>query len=394
MEQTRHNPTPQKVMDNRVKSYNGINYHYDQLGNIICREAQGVIQNLSYDLFNRLIGVETLTKLKDNTWEKDTWAYEYDALDHRIKKAKILDDGTQTEITEFLWDDTHLLQEIYANGFYTYVYTDPDSYEPLAQIHNWTNAEGESHETVYYFHCDQAGLPREMTDQNGNLVWYGDYDALGRLCSETPIAPNVHQPFRLQGQYYDPESGLHYNFHRYYDTNFGRFITQDPIGLAGGSNAYFAFPNTQTWADPLGLTGAYFMRNQNDGCYVGKGKITRMNRSARQRFTQDSNNPKTAQPDLCVHREFGDNIVALMVEHLLIERFNATDPLDKGGCFNQINSFGARLYNNRLTDKQRKKYKVTSDQRKLAAEQAEKMIDDIQIGKCSLETACPNLKSK
>ena len=129
-------------------------------------------------------------------------------------------------------------------------------------------------------------------------------------------------------------------------------------------------------------------------CYTGKGKKPRMNRSARQRFTQDVNDPKTAKPDLCVHRDFGDDIVALMVEHLLIERFNATAPLDEGGCFNQINSFGAKLYNNKLTDEQRKKYRVTPSQRKLAAEQAEEMINDIQIGKCLLKTACFNLKFK
>ncbi|OSI08858.1 Cell wall-associated polypeptide CWBP200 [Neisseria animaloris] len=253
MEQIRNNPAPQKIMDNRVTHYNGISYYYNELGNIVCREAQGIIQNLYYDLFDQLIRIETFTKFENNTWEKDVWAYEYDALRRRTKKAKILDDGTQTNITEFLWDGSRLFQEIYANGRYTYTYADQNSYEPLAQVHNWTNAEGETNETIFYFHCDQASSPREMTDKDGNLVWYGKYRAWGQLTFAESLVPNVHQPFRLQGQYYDPESGLHYNFHRYYDPNFGRFMTQDPIGLAGGSNAYFAFPNAQTWADPLGL---------------------------------------------------------------------------------------------------------------------------------------------
>lgn len=253
MEQMKHHPTPPKVMNNRVTHYNGINYYYNKLGNVICRETQGIIQNLHYDLFDQLVKIETFTKLEDGTWEKDTWGYEYDTLRRRTKKAKILDGNTQTNITEFLWDGSRLFQEIYANGRYTYTYADQNSYEPLAQVHNWTNAEGETNETIFYFHCDQAGSPREMTDKDGNLVWYGKYRAWGQLTFAESLVPNVHQPFRLQGQYYDPESGLHYNFHRYYDPNFGRFITQDPIGLAGGSNAYFAFPNVQTWADPLGL---------------------------------------------------------------------------------------------------------------------------------------------
>ncbi|MDO5070148.1 MAG: RHS repeat-associated core domain-containing protein [Neisseria zoodegmatis] len=388
MEQITHTPTPPKVMDNRVTQYNGINYYYDELGNIICREANGIMQNLYYDPFDQLIKIETFTKLENNKWEKDTWEYTYDALRRRVKKAQIQEDGTQTNITEFIWDGSHLIREVYANGYYTYIYTDVGSYEPLAQINNWTDAEGASHETFYYFHCDQAGSPREMTDKEGNLVWYGQYRAWGQLISPEYIVPNVHQPFRLQGQYYDPESGLHYNFHRYYDPNFGRFMTQDPIGLAGGSNAYFAFPNAQTWTDPVGLTGTYFMSNKNGGCYVGKGKKPRMNRSARERFTQDPSNPKTAKPDLCVHRDFGDDAVGLMVEHLLMKEFSALDRIEDGGCFNKINTFGAKLYGSPET------YGITAEQKSRAKQQAKEMINDIKVGKCSLDTACPSLKNK
>ena len=46
-----------------------------------------------------------------------------------------------------------------------------DSYEPLAKVHNWTNEDGESRQQTHYFHCDQIGIPREMTDKDGNLVW-------------------------------------------------------------------------------------------------------------------------------------------------------------------------------------------------------------------------------
>ncbi|MFC4346170.1 RHS repeat-associated core domain-containing protein, partial [Cupriavidus numazuensis] len=60
---------------------------------------------------------------------------------------------------------------------------------------------------------------------------------------------------RAQGQYHDEETGLYYNRHRYYDPYSGRFITQDPIGLAGGVNLYQYAPNSTGWVDPLGLTG-------------------------------------------------------------------------------------------------------------------------------------------
>ncbi|MDO1564638.1 RHS repeat-associated core domain-containing protein, partial [Neisseria sp. MVDL20-010259] len=84
-------------------------------------------------------------------------------------------------------------------------------------------------------------------------LWYGSYSAWGSLVSEKRIYENVHQPFRLQNQYFDAETGLHYNYFRYYEADTGRFMNQDPIGLVGGDNLYlFAF-NGQIWVDPLGL---------------------------------------------------------------------------------------------------------------------------------------------
>jgi len=61
------------------------------------------------------------------------------------------------------------------------------------------------------------------------------------------------QSIRFQGQWHDPETGLHYNRFRYYDPDVGRFIHQDPIGLLGGINLYQYAPNPMAWIDPLGL---------------------------------------------------------------------------------------------------------------------------------------------
>jgi RHS repeat-associated protein len=63
----------------------------------------------------------------------------------------------------------------------------------------------------------------------------------------------LEQPFRFQGQQFDEETGLHYNRYRYYDPGVGRFISQDPIGLRGGSNPFMYAPNPDGWVDPLGL---------------------------------------------------------------------------------------------------------------------------------------------
>lgn len=70
----------------------------------------------------------------------------------------------------FVWDGSHLLQEIQPDGRYIYINTDQESYGPLAQIRNWTDEDGESGQQTRYFHCDQIGIPREVTDKGGNLL--------------------------------------------------------------------------------------------------------------------------------------------------------------------------------------------------------------------------------
>ena len=243
------------VTDNRLKTYNGTTYYYDELGNLIHRElADGEVQNYFYDLHDQLVKAEVFKK--DGT--KETWAYSYDALGRRIGKGRLKDgevsDGLEEE-TGFVWDGSHLLQEVHSDGRYTYIYTDPGSYEPLAQVRDWTTEDGESRQQTHYFHCDQIGIPREMTDKDGNLLWFGNYTGWGRLKEETRVTDSAYQPFRLQNQYADRETGLHYNFFRYYEPDVGRFVSQDPIGLMGGENLYWFAPNAQDWVDPLGESG-------------------------------------------------------------------------------------------------------------------------------------------
>ena len=242
------------VPDNRLKTYNGTTYYYDKLGNLIHRElADGEVQNYFYDLHDQLVKAEIFKK--DGT--KETWSYTYDALGRRIGKGRLktsqeVSDDLENQ-TRFVWDGSHLLQEIHSDGRYTYIYTDPDSYEPLAQVRDWTTEDGENRQQTHYFHCDQIGIPREMTDKDGNLVWFGDYYGWGKLKSETKVTDSAYQPFRLQNQYADRETGLHYNFFRYYEPDAGRFVNQDPIGLEGGENLYWFAPNVQIWVDFLGL---------------------------------------------------------------------------------------------------------------------------------------------
>ncbi|RQS77021.1 type IV secretion protein Rhs [Burkholderia sp. Bp8963] len=104
---------------------------------------------------------------------------------------------------------------------------------------------------VYFFENDLNGAPVRMHDECGCLVWEARYGPLGNVAcvEEHPI----EQPIRLQGQFFDWESGLSYNRHRYFDSHTGIFTSQDPIGLDGGINLYQYAPNLFRWADPTGL---------------------------------------------------------------------------------------------------------------------------------------------
>ena len=73
------------------------------------------------------------------------------------------------------------------------------------------------------------------------------------LKEETKVTDSAYQPFRLSNQYADRETGLRYNFFRYYEPDAGRFVNQDPIGLVGGDNLYAFALNAQVWVDFLGL---------------------------------------------------------------------------------------------------------------------------------------------
>ncbi|MDX2290706.1 MULTISPECIES: HNH/endonuclease VII fold putative polymorphic toxin, partial [Streptomyces] len=64
----------------------------------------------------------------------------------------------------------------------------------------------------------------------------------------------AYTPLRFPGQYYDPESGLHYNYFRYYDPESARYLTQDPLGLAPADNPCTYVHNPHTRTDPLGLS--------------------------------------------------------------------------------------------------------------------------------------------
>jgi len=104
---------------------------------------------------------------------------------------------------------------------------------------------------VYHYHLDHLGTPRELTNQKGDIVWKVRYKTWGNVALKE--CEEIENNLRFQGQYFDEETGLHYNRHRYYNPGTGQFISQDPIGLLGGVNNYQYAPNPVGWIDPFGL---------------------------------------------------------------------------------------------------------------------------------------------
>ncbi len=112
---------------------------------------------------------------------------------------------------------------------------------------------------LYYVHNDPLGTPQALTDEAGTAVWTAQYDPFGKATvNEDPDGDGTTIEFnvRFSGQYFDKETGLHYNYFRYYDPSTGRYLTSDPIGLDGGLNTYlYANANPLLFIDPDGLFG-------------------------------------------------------------------------------------------------------------------------------------------
>ncbi|VWC74097.1 RHS repeat-associated core domain-containing protein [Burkholderia contaminans] len=259
-----------KVLGNLLKQYAGEHFAYDARGNLVHRRSPAGEQRYEWNAFNRMTAATV-----DEVARRSESRYYYDALGRRIAKE------VNGERTVFGWDgdtlayesgeqgSTHYLYEAgsfvpmvqYASasvdGFETPSRRETDRYVPEDDpLQRLPERVGEAH--AFYYHCDQIGTPQLLTDDEGDVVWEASYKAWGeareviaRASKAAGIVPR--NLLRFQGQQVDDETGLHYNRHRYYDPISGRFVSKDPIGLAGGINVYQYASNPVQWVDPFGL---------------------------------------------------------------------------------------------------------------------------------------------
>ena len=286
---------------NRLDSISAEAVLLDAMGNTLAQKDR----SYTYNQAGRLTTASTTTtrKVKGQTVTETTQlaSYAYNALGQRIQKT--LADGS---VTVYHYDlDGKLIAEsdVEANVHTGYVWLDD---QPIAQSQlvttttTTTTGKGKDKVTTTttttedvptYLHTDHLGTPRIGTDASGQIVWRWDGDAFGTLAaSEDPDADGnaVTVNLRFAGQYFDNETNLHYNYFRYYDPSTGRYITSDPIGLAGGLNTFgYVDSNPLVYVDSFGLA-----RKNTGSCGRGMSNCNEAEDAARQAMGLTKRNRK------------------------------------------------------------------------------------------------------
>lgn len=178
--------------------------------------------------------------------ELETSVARFFAYNHKNERTlKSHDDGSwSVNTTQYVYDEaSHLIGEYdrYGNAKVEYVWLGD---KPVAAIYPTG---------IYYIVTDAANTPhRLMNMADDQLVWAWDGSAFG---TGVPTIQTVTFNLRFPGQYYDAESGQHYNLNRFYNPELGRYMEPDPIGLEGGLNPYaYAGNNPVSNVDPSGLS--------------------------------------------------------------------------------------------------------------------------------------------
>ena len=237
--------------NNELLSYGEIEYEYDENGNLTQKKLGNVAVNYIYNADNRLVKVED--ELTGNTIAE----YYYDPFGRRLWKEV---SGVRTY---FFYSDEGLIAEFDAAGNETRSYGyKPDSTWTTDPLFLTQNGQ------YYFYQNDYLGTPQKLVAQNGAVVWQAIYSAFGEADVKVETVTNN---LRFPGQYVDNETGLHYNFHRYYSPTIASYLTSDPLK---GLNLYvYAENNPLSGMDVLGLATIFIDPGHGDRTsWVRQGK--------------------------------------------------------------------------------------------------------------------------
>ena len=213
------------IQGNRLVSVDGHEVLYDDRGNMIEDRTGPRIARYNYDAESRLIAADA---------GGEQVAFTYDALGRRLSKT------TSAGTTTFIWDGERLAaEEAFTGAFRVYVYADEKAMTPFLFVDYDSKDSDPADGRLRHLFTDQVSCPILVEDQETRVLWrartspYGGQTASG----QSRLTLNLRWP----GHYFDIETELHYNRHRYYSPRLCRYIQPDPFDIDGGVNVY-AYP--------------------------------------------------------------------------------------------------------------------------------------------------------
>jgi len=230
------NPTDRGAVrgaGNRLSQFNGYTLLYDEDGNLTSKSKPGFTQTYAWNALGQLASVTT---------NGVTVSYGYSGTGQRVRNRLYGSD------TYYLYDGINLLMEFTGTGVqakYTYY---PGSLQPHSMVQNGQ---------TYYFGTDAQGSVTTIFNSAGQVVNQYQYLPFGEMQSVTEN-PEVPNRIRYVGRELESQTGLYYNNARWYDPTLHRFISEDPIGIQGGTNLYSYVENDPVnYDDPTGLDKCY-----------------------------------------------------------------------------------------------------------------------------------------
>jgi RHS repeat-associated protein len=233
----------------RLEGYGDVSLTYDADGNLLTRSDGLGTTTYTHDAVNRLTQVD-LPGGDQVRYGYDTWRFRYYK---EINGA-----------TTYYFHAPFLMAEYDAAGSPLRSYTRHPVTGEILQFHDHTSGR------TYFVHRDALGTPRLLTDNTGGVAWDAEYDPFGTVI----VAPGNTVEFnpRYLGQYFDGETGLHYNLKRYYDPETGRYIEPDPLSTLENTGWYMN-PSRHEYVyarnNPLRFRDVYGLCDQCDDCPSG-----------------------------------------------------------------------------------------------------------------------------
>lgn len=231
---------------NRITAFNGCTYKTDAAGSDSVRTCGATTTNFVWNAEGQLTGLAVTGQ--------PTITFDYDAFGRLVRKT-----SGGSPAAYLLWDGSNLLAELTSTG--TGVVAEYSYYPGMDRLHALVVSG-----TRYYGHADGLGNVIALTDEAGALQRFLAYDDWGQVTSSADpsgIFGNKDRARWKGALWFGPETDIYYMRNRWYEPATGRFISEDPLGLAGGINpTVFAGGNPVDGSDPDGLCKKWVWNSQ------------------------------------------------------------------------------------------------------------------------------------